>query len=179
VSEYRRKLPHFHPDDAYLFVTWRLYGSLPASLPDIIYPTPGHAFVAEDQALDRAQGPRWLNDSRLAHIVAEAILAGAIEKRFYELTAWAVMPNHVHILILPKVQPPHITRWIKGSTAGVANLLLARTGEAFWQQESYDHWARSVADRDRIAAYIEQNPVAAGLVAQPENWRWSSAGRAS
>jgi putative transposase len=162
-----------------LFVTWRLYGSLPAALTDIIYPTLGHAFAAQDRALDRAQGPRWLNDSRLAHIVAEAILAGAIEKRFYELTAWAVMPNHVHILILPRVQPHLITRWVRGSTARAANLLLARTGEAFWQQESYDHWARNATDRDRIAAYIEHNPVAAGLAAQPESWPWSSAGWAS
>jgi putative transposase len=179
VSEYRRKLPHFHPDDAYLFLTWRLYGSLPAALPDIIYPTPGHAFVAQDRALDRAQGPRWLNDSRLAHIVAEAILAGAIEKRFYELTAWAIMPNHVHILILPKVQPQQITHWIKGGTARTSNLLLGRTGEAFWQQESYDHWARNAKDRDRIAAYIEDNPVSAGLVSKAKDYRGSSAGWAS
>jgi REP element-mobilizing transposase RayT len=119
-------------------------------------------------------GPRWLNDSRLAHIVAEAILAGANEKRFYELTAWAVMPNHVHILVLPKVQPQQIAHWIKGSTAWVANLLLGRSGEPSWQQESYDHWARNAADRDRTAAYIEENPVSAGLAAQPENYRWSS-----
>jgi hypothetical protein len=24
MPEYRRKLPHFHPDQAYLFLTWRL-----------------------------------------------------------------------------------------------------------------------------------------------------------
>ena len=176
MAEYRRKLPHFHPDDVYLFVTWRLHGSLPALQPDVVYATPGHAFLAQDRALDRSQGPRWLGDSRLASAVAEVILAGASEKRFYELMAWAVMPNHVHVLMLPKAPLPQTTHWIKGATARAANLLLGRTGEAFWQHESYDHWARNAQERDRIAAYIEDNPVSAGLVAKPEDWRWSSAG---
>jgi hypothetical protein len=35
-----------------------------------------------------------------------------------------------------------ITRWVKGCTARRANLLLGRTGRAFWQDESYDHWVR-------------------------------------
>src|ERR1039458_919252 len=60
MAEYRRRLPHFHPDDAYLFLTWRLWGSLPAGLPSRPYPTPGHAFVAADRALERdCTGPVW------------------------------------------------------------------------------------------------------------------------
>jgi REP element-mobilizing transposase RayT len=176
MAEYRRKLPHFHPDDAYLLVTWRLHGSLPTAQPDVVYATPGHAFLAQDRALDRSHGPRWLGDSRLANSVAEIILAGANEKKFYELIAWAVMPNHVHILALPKAPLPQITQWIKGRAARAANLLLRRAGEPFRQHESYDHWARNARERDRIAAYIEDNPVSAGLVARAEDWRWSSAG---
>lgn len=179
MAEYRRRLPHFQPDDAHIFVTWRLYGSLPAALPDAIYATPGHEFVAQDRALDWANGARWLGDSRVANVVSEAILACANEKAFYELKAWAVMPNHVHILVLPKAPLPQITHWIKGKTAREANLLLGRGGEEFWQDESYDHWARNAAGRDRIANYIEENPVSAGLVASPGDWRWSSAGWAS
>jgi putative transposase len=179
MAEYRRRLSQFQPDDAYIFVTWRLHGSLPAQPPDVIYSTPGHEFVAQDRALDWADGARWLGDSRVANVVAEAILACANEKAFYELMAWAVMPNHVHILVLPKAPLPQITHWIKGRTAREANLLLGRTGEKFWQDESYDHWARNAAGRDRIANYIEENPVSAGLVASPEDWRWSSAGWAS
>jgi putative transposase len=176
MFESRRKLPQFQPDDAYLFITWRLHGSLPAMQPDVVYATPGYAFLAQDQALDREVGPRWLKDSRLADTVAEAIMAGARERRFYELSAWAVLPNHVHMLVLPKVQPQQITDWIKGSTVLATNLLLGHASEPFWQHESHDHWARNAADRDRIAAYIEANPVTAGLASRPENWRWSSAG---
>ena len=69
MPEYRRRLPHFHPNGSYVFVTWRLRGSLPAN-PDLTrYPTPGHAFAAQDRVLDRhASGPRWLHDPRIADI---------------------------------------------------------------------------------------------------------------
>ena len=31
MSYYERRLPHWHPEDAWLFITWRLAGSLPAT----------------------------------------------------------------------------------------------------------------------------------------------------
>jgi REP element-mobilizing transposase RayT len=85
------------------------------------------------------------------------------------------MPNHVHLLILPKVPVHKITRWLKGSTARRANQLLDRTGLSFWQDESYDHWVRSPKELDQIIAYIEENPISAGLVASMDLWPWSSA----
>ena len=179
LTEYRRRLPHFHPDGAYLFVTWRLYGSLPVAPPDVIYATPGHAFAAQDRALARNHGPRSLSDPRVARCVVEAIRTGESPKQFYELQAWAVMPNHVHLLVLPRVALPQITHWLKGRTAREANLLLERSGEPFWQDESYDHWVRNEKEFHRIVAYIEENPVSAGLAATPEEWSWSSAGGAS
>ena len=72
MLEYRRRLPHFHLDDAYLFLTWRLWGSWPAHPPSSRpYLTPGHAFVAADRALDRAgAGPMWLKDHpRIARLL--------------------------------------------------------------------------------------------------------------
>jgi REP element-mobilizing transposase RayT len=174
MAEYRRRLPHFHPDGEYLFVTWRLHGSLPVAPPDIVYATPGHAFAAQDRALALSHGMPWLSDTRVARQVAEAIGTGEC-RGFYELSAWVVMPNHVHMLILPRVALPQITHWIKGRTAREANLLWGRVGEPFWQHESYDHWARNERELRRIAAYIEDNPVAAGLAATPDAWPWSSA----
>jgi hypothetical protein len=32
-------------------------------------------------------------------------------------------------------------RWLKGRTSRVANRILGRTGTAFWQYESYDHFS--------------------------------------
>ncbi len=177
MAEYRRHLPHFHPDGAHLFVTWRLDGSLPAPPPDMIYATPGQAFAAEDRALAQSHEHLWLNDTRVARQVADAIRNGEGEKRFYELQAWVIMPNHVHVLLLPRVELPQMTHWLKGRTAVEANRLLGRTG-AFWQHESYDHWVRNEREFNRIVAYIEENPVSAGLAATAEDWPWSSATRA-
>ena len=59
-------------------------------------------------------------------------------------------------------------------TARKANRLLGRTG-AFWQDECYDHWARTDAENARIRAYIDANPVEAGLCTHAHEWKWSSA----
>jgi REP element-mobilizing transposase RayT len=177
MLEYRRRLPHFQPDHVYIFLTWRLFGSLPAIRAKGSYPTPGHAFVAADRALDRpGSGSQWLRDPRIAGLVAESIRNGESRRRWYELDAWVVMPNHVHLLILPQVSVPAITRWLKSWTARQANQLLGLAGRPFWQDESYDHWVRNRQQRDRIVRYIEQNPVSAGLAASAEQWGWSSAG---
>jgi putative transposase len=178
MPEYLRKLPHFHPEGAYLFLTWRLWGSLlPPSADPPVYSSAGHAFVAQDRALERRPlGPLWLKDPRVADLVAHAILAGEQERQFYELCAWVIMPNHVHLLILPKVSMPVLMRWLKGSTARHANRILNRTGQRFWQDESFDHYLRHSSQIGRTIAYIEQNPVSAGLVCSAERWPWSSAG---
>jgi REP element-mobilizing transposase RayT len=85
------------------------------------------------------------------------------------------MPNHVHALLRPETSLPVITRWLKGSTARQANLLLGRTGQPFWQDESFDHRVRDEMQLDRIARYVDRNPVSAGLTPNPRDWPWSSA----
>jgi REP element-mobilizing transposase RayT len=177
MPEYQRKLPHFHPNDAWIFLTWRLRGSLPTGVQSTVFLTPGHAFAARDLILDtRASGPRWLQDPRIADLVACAILGGGGERHFYRLGAWVVMPNHAHMLIVPAVPIPVLMRWVKGSTARSANRILGRTGHPFWQDESWDHYLRRSSQMERTTAYIEENPVSAGLVCSAELWRWSSAG---
>ena len=89
------------------------------------------------------------------------------------------MPNHVHAVIQPCVPVARITKSIKGFTAREANQILGRTGERFWQDESYDHWIRNETEWNRIVRYTALNPVAAGLVETAEQWPWSSASRAA
>ena len=131
------------------------------------------------RALAQSHGTLLLSDTRVARQVVEAIRNGESQKRYDELHAWVVMPNHVHLLILPHVSLPQVTHWLKGRTARESNLLLGRAGEPFWQHESYDHWVRNEREFQRIAAYIEKNPVSAGLAVTPEEWPWSSATTAS
>ena len=85
------------------------------------------------------------------------------------------MANHVHVLLLPLVHPSRLLQSLKGFTAREANRLLKRTGEPFWRRESYDHWVRDETEWNRVAAYIENDPLKAGIVARPEDCMWSSA----
>src|SRR5262249_29843502 len=72
-----QKIAPFSPDDAYLFLTWRLWGPLPARTDATVYPTAGHAFLAHNRALDRRRsGPLWLGDPRIADVVAETFESG-------------------------------------------------------------------------------------------------------
>ena len=103
------------------------------------------------------------------------MLRGAFKLHDYDLHSYAVMANHVHILISPWMRIRAITREQKGLAANSSNRILQRTGERFWQDESFDHWVRSEAQFLRIKNYIEHNPVKAGLVLKPEDWPWSSA----
>jgi putative DNA methylase len=63
---------------------------------------------------------------------------------------------------------------LKSYTAHEANKLLARTG-SFWQHESYDHWVRDEDELERIVAYINANPVKAGLIDRARDFLWCSA----
>jgi len=199
MTYYKRRLPHWLPEGRALFVTWRLHGSLPASqrprragipacpqatgreaCPTRIgeaqpeYPTT--AFLAEDRELDEAvTGPLWLEDPRIAQCVVNALRYGERDLHLYDLHAFVIMSNHVHALLRPRAPLAQIMRLLKGYTARQANRILGFTGKRFWQEESYDHWVRDEEEFHRIAAYIERNPVAAGLAKKPEDWPWSSA----
>ena len=178
MRHYQRRLPHWDTVGQPLFVTFRLHGSLPAYrvFPPDSLARSGKAFQAMDSLLDRgASGPLHLRRPEFAEMVMAALHDG--ERRFhrYELHAYVVMPNHVHLLVTPKVVA---TRWLgplKGFTAYQANKLLGRHGQAFWQDESYDHLVRSGTEFERVRSYIEENPVKAALVSEAEQYPWSSA----
>jgi putative transposase len=178
MTIYHRHLPHWQPEGRDLFLAWRLQNSLPENFhPPKNLETSGKVFVAYDRVLDQAQtGPRWLKDPRIAKCVLDA-LAAAQQDKLLMLRCYVLMTNHVHVLISPQAPLAKITQKIKGSSARMANLILGRTGTRFWQDESYDHWVRDLAEFERIRLYIERNPVVAGLVKRPEDWPWSSARR--
>ncbi|MGB9457774.1 MAG: transposase [Bryobacteraceae bacterium] len=113
--------------------------------------------LEHDELLDGvAGGPDWLRDSRVASMVVNALLYGETVRRFYQLLAWVVMPNHVHAIFQPCVELPAIMRWLKGRTSRVANQILGRTGTPFWQNESFDHWIRSAEELRYLVEYVEK-----------------------
>jgi putative transposase len=180
---YKRKLPHWHPLGATFFITWRLFGSLPQTALEEIkaayrqlqreVPQPGETederevrhfkqlFAIFDDLLDQVvDGPDWLRNEDIVALIEEALLQRYAA--LYQLWAYVVMPNHVHVFLKPKEARPasvpldeqqvkfiplkRITQALKGCSALEANKILMRTGQAFWQEESYDHWARDEAE---------------------------------
>jgi hypothetical protein len=123
MSLYRRHLPHIDEPGQPVFLTWRLHGSLPPNraFPDSTVSS-GKAFAAMDRLLDETQsGPFYLRQPALAQMVVEAIHFNTAELGHYELHAYVVMPNHVHLLATPAVELQKLTRSLKGITSKRAN----------------------------------------------------------
>jgi REP element-mobilizing transposase RayT len=150
VAFYRRHLPHWHPGGKALFITWRLHSNL--------------------------QDQHYMAQPELAKVVKDAILYAESKLRYYDLYAWVVMSNHVHLLVQPLVEPAVFLKVIKAFTARKMNQQLLRSGP-LWQHESFDHWIRSQAEFEETAGYIVGNPVRAGLASSAEAFPWSSAYR--
>src|SRR5437016_5706532 len=100
MSFHERRLPHWQPEGKDLFLTWRLHGSLP---PNRYIPpkglSTGQAFAWVVRYLDRAgYGPTC---PQVAQLVTTALQYGQDTLRHYTLDAYAIMTNHVHLLISP------------------------------------------------------------------------------
>ena len=193
---YERHLPHQVPEGFPIFLTWNLKGALPKRVAAALEQQrrrleqeprrPGetdperqmrHAkllFARRDHYLDTTRdGPMHLRGPQAAQIVVDSFVWGVTAR--YTLYAYVVMANHVHVLLMPRVDLEVITQGIKGYTAYQINGLQNERGRVFWHDESFDHWARDDEEMHRIIEYIENNPVRAQLCGRPEDWPWSSA----
>ncbi len=171
-------LPRCCPPGATVFLTWRLYGALPRGWCDRAraLPDSGHAFAQTDRLLDMAnRGPLWLRDQRIASLVAIALELGE-RHQLYDRFAWVVMPNHVHVVMRPHRPMPVVMKYIADATEGPANRLLGRSGNPFWQRETYERCIHTADEFHRVVQYVEHNPVRANLARSKADWTWSSAG---
>ncbi|MBX9572993.1 MAG: transposase [Candidatus Obscuribacterales bacterium] len=180
----RGYLPHLEKVGAQQFITFRLAGSLPSCKllewdEELRTLTFTEQEVAKqrriEEYLDQGIGPVWLSDPDIASIVENAILY--FDRKRYNLHAWVVMPNHVHVLLTAKdYTVSQIVQSWKSFTAKKANAILGKTG-AFWQEEYFDRSIRRERHFEFTVDYIEYNPVKAGLCKEPKDWLWSSASR--
>jgi putative transposase len=135
---YERNLPHWHPEGRAIFVTWRLYGSLPEHIIVQIRQSEdrsGRQFARVEALLDKAVfGPLWLERPEIASDVQACILKGSRELQQYALLAYVIMPNHVHLLVEPRLPLRRIMSGIKGTSAFHANRILRRSGQHFGKQ---------------------------------------------
>ncbi len=187
VSRTRRRLPHWFQIGRTYCVTFRLADSLPRLTRDAIKIERAewlaargvakmeelsdedrvrfrHRFTKKvDALLDNGYGECQLRDSANAAIVGDALTFFDGDR--YELDAFVVMPNHVHLLVCP-IKPlalPKILQSCKRHAAREINRRMGRTGQALWLDENFDHLVRSSKQLDCLRIYIEQNPGKAGL----------------
>jgi putative transposase len=127
-----------------------------------------------DREFDAGRGARLLAKAANAEVVQDSLLHA--DGARYALAAWCVMPTHVHVLVeqfdghnLAEV----VQRW-KSFTAHAINKLENRSGPV-WRREYFDRFMRSEQQFAWTLAYIENNPVAARLTANPGDWPYSSA----
>jgi putative transposase len=96
----------------------------------------------------------------------------------YDLLFGVVMPDHVHVIFQPRAKEPgtwfdlaEIMKGLKGASARRINQLLGTHGTV-WQDESYDRIIRDDQELEEKLSYMHQNPVKAGLVANPEDYEF-------
>ena len=93
--------------------------------------------------------------------------------RVYE---YAVMPEHVHLLI-SETEIDILATAIQALKIAVARRALhyqREYGATFWQKRYYDRNTRDYDEFVEKLRYIHRNPVKRGLVEEPGDWKWSS-----
>ena len=171
----RPRLPHFDHPCAMQHVVFRLADALPAgALAELHRTSPLQRIAAAEGILDAGMGSRVLADPAAAKVVAGALTH--FDGLRYRLEAWCVMPTHVHV-VLAQVEGwplPGVVKSWKSFTAKANNKALDQEGR-FWAKDYFDRFMRTGAQFEAALAYVEANPVKAGLCENPSDWRWSSA----
>jgi REP element-mobilizing transposase RayT len=183
----RGYLPHYDGGSVTQFITCRLFDSLPQKIlqrfraeleAKTVEDIDRELMILIEKFLDSGYGECFLKRQDVAEIVQNSLENFDGER--YKLIAWVIMPNHVHLLLKP------VNGWelfkilhsFKSFTAQEANKLLNRSGR-FWMREYFDRRIRDYEHFERTFRYIENNPVKAGLCEKPQDWKFSSAYKAT
>jgi REP element-mobilizing transposase RayT len=173
----RGRLPHWELDDATYFITFRLKDSLPLDVvrrlrserQRLIRTATNPAERAEidrlffnefDGELDRGGGSCFLSEH--AGVIADALRF--FDGSRYELLAWCVMPNHVHVLI-HLMRGSDLSRVVHSWKSYTSHQI--GKGE-IWQAEYFDRIVRDARELRRVIRYVRGNPTKAGL----RDWPW-------
>jgi len=152
------------------------------------YEIPGHARYLTFSCRHRL--PLFLND-RIKDAFTDH-LASTRRAHGFRLLAWVVMPEHVHLLIVPNLPAFPLSRTLSRLKRPFAETVIRRwrsidapvlmritdvDGRArFWERGGgYDRNVFSTQELHEKIEYIHANPVRRGLVERPDHWRWSSA----
>jgi putative transposase len=113
--------------------------------------------------------------------VAEIMVATFLKYRDaeeFELHEYVVMPNHIHILLSLSDQQ-RLSRVIQLIKGGFSHSVREHgiVFRAVWEQRYYDRQVRDANEYAEFSQYIRQNPVRKHLVANAEDYPYSSAGK--
>jgi REP element-mobilizing transposase RayT len=178
----RGYLPHFDAGEVFQSITFRLAGSMPQTLLEQWKRELAMESVEFEAELrwrieaypDQGYGACYLSNTQIAKLVQDALLH--FDQERYRLSAWVLMPNHVHLLAAPchGYALSDIMHSIKSYTAQQANRILGRKGR-FWFEDYFDRYIRNAKHFENAVDYIERNPVRAGLCTSKREWRFGSA----
>ena len=184
---HRRNLPHLHPSVGTFFITFRLAGSLPAGVIKRLREEVEEQekskkkiknqkgfFAQYDDLLDNAKnGVHYVSNPTIATLCKNQL--HYYDGKEYDLIAYCIMSNHVHVVYLLKENSRSISQImhsIKRYTAKESNKILKREGK-FWQDESFDRLVRDETELRKIVNYVINNPVKTGLINNWEEWKWT------
>ena len=189
------RLPHWEVEDGRYFITIHLTGAIPIAGRKRL-----RSIADQLRKLQRRNDPEWLRLQRLifaemelwldsapsnSHLrrpeIAEMIVE-AIEERCrrgdWKMLEYVVMPTHLHLFCeVGRHGLKETVEAFKSWTGRRAASIVQIAGERFWQREWFDHWSRSDEEDEKIARYIRDNPVKAGLVNQDIEWPFGSRSR--
>ena len=156
-------LPHIHLPNHYQFITFRTHDSVDSYVKklQLQYKETRQKQYAIDQYLDHSPRGAYLKGEVLM------LLNEYLKQNhdLYELVAFSVMPNHVHLLLKPLQELAVMMQCIKGKSAYLINQKLGRKGK-FWANEYYDKLVRDEAHFNTVYRYIQNNPVS---LDEPDN----------
>jgi len=120
-----------------------------------------------DRYLDQGRGKCYMKDAKIAEIVASVLQY--FDNIRYFLHVWAVMPNHVHVVVEPFLGFDlfKIVHSWKSFSANQINKELGLRGK-LWHSDAYNHIIRSQKSYEFLVEYVWSNPDRAGL----SDWRY-------
>lgn len=98
------------------------------------------------------------------------------EKWNSSILCYCLMPNHVHLLVRPSLEG-YLQKMMQGITLCYTqhiNRKYRRTGR-LWESRFHSCMVDQEAYLWAVTRYIEQNPVRAAIVKNPQDYRYSSA----
>ncbi|WDE95302.1 transposase [Lentisphaera profundi] len=208
----RGYLPHYDQANKYQMITYRLADSLPkdvlagfagGSPANKLSPIPDSSSIDEikkrklvEKYLDQGYGACYLEIPEVAQLVVENWFHFDGER--YDLIAYVIMPNHVHLLIKTYANytlKDVIHSWKSFTAHKIIKFLDRNAGEPpaspgnekvetsigkslelpkkIWMEDYWDRFIRDERHFCSVISYIVQNPVKANLVKDSKEWLWT------